>query len=168
MRPLPPELGARIEESVKHWLPGVDWRLLAAQLYQESRWEADAVSPVGARGIAQFMPLTWEQKAEQLGLQGGPENTHEAVWAAAAYMRDLWDAWSWPRPKMDRYLLAAASYNAGLGNILKAQRARGNPSLYYDIIVGLVGVTGHHATETQTYAKRILRWYSELVLQGVR
>jgi len=37
---------------------GVDWRLLASQGYQESKYRADAISYVGAGGIAQLMPAT--------------------------------------------------------------------------------------------------------------
>ena len=39
--------------------PGVTAPLLAAQLDAESGWNPNAVSPVGAQGLAQFMPGTW-------------------------------------------------------------------------------------------------------------
>src|SRR5262249_30525252 len=50
------------EESAAHI--GEDWRVLAAISYQESHWDAAAVSPTGVRGL---MMLT-EQTAEQLGV----------------------------------------------------------------------------------------------------
>lgn len=48
-------------------MPGVDWRLLKAQYYQESHLKPNAVSPVGAAGVAQFMPATWRQISRELG-----------------------------------------------------------------------------------------------------
>ncbi len=46
--------------------PGITAPLLAAQLDAESRWNPRAASPVGARGLAQFMPGTWDAE----GLDG--------------------------------------------------------------------------------------------------
>ncbi|WP_083515695.1 transglycosylase SLT domain-containing protein [Glutamicibacter mysorens] len=40
---------------------GLPIGIIAAQINQESGWGPKAVSPVGARGIAQFMPGTWEE-----------------------------------------------------------------------------------------------------------
>jgi len=49
---------ALIKTAQKKYLPGTDWRLLKAQLTQESDLNPRAVSPAGAQGIAQFMPNT--------------------------------------------------------------------------------------------------------------
>jgi len=48
--------------------PTLDWRIYKALLWQESRFNAQAVSPVGAQGIAQFMPATWAEWAPKAGM----------------------------------------------------------------------------------------------------
>jgi hypothetical protein len=58
-----------IESAVVRWWPDLPvWRLWAAQLYAESRCDPGAVSPVGARGIAQIMPATGRDLARRLGV----------------------------------------------------------------------------------------------------
>jgi membrane-bound lytic murein transglycosylase F len=49
-----PELREFFEEAAE--LSGLDWRLIAAVGYQESMWDADAVSPFGAQGLMMLMP----------------------------------------------------------------------------------------------------------------
>jgi hypothetical protein len=70
-------------------------------LFQESRFEASAVSHAGAQGIAQFMPAT----AARVGLDN-PFDPLEAIPAAARLLRDLLD-------RFGNLGLAAAAYNAG-------------------------------------------------------
>ncbi|HWK55363.1 MAG TPA: transglycosylase SLT domain-containing protein [Hyphomicrobiales bacterium] len=156
---------ALIQQACEQHLPGLDWRVLKAQLYAESRLIPRAASPAGAQGIAQFMPATWAEIAPQLGFgERTPWEPEAAIPCAAFYMARLWREWTAPRPVIDRYLLALASYNAGLGSVLKAQETRGNPALYADIIKGLPTVTGARATETITYVRRIMQFYAEQVL----
>jgi membrane-bound lytic murein transglycosylase F len=111
---------------------------------------------VGAAGVAQFMPATWREVCAQLGYgQVSPHVARYAIEAGAYYMARLHRAWSSPRPEHDRWDLARASYNAGLGNILKAQRRAGGALRYPAIIAALPDVTGHHSRETITYVERI-------------
>jgi soluble lytic murein transglycosylase-like protein len=56
----------------------------ARVIWQESRFNASAVSPKGAEGIAQFMPRT----ADWHGL-GNPFDPIEALRHAASYLREL-------------------------------------------------------------------------------
>jgi len=74
---------------------------LARVIWQESRFDAQAVSPKGAAGIAQFMPATasWHGLAD-------PFNPIEALRHSAAYLRKLLD-------RFGNLGLAAAAYNAG-------------------------------------------------------
>lgn len=150
------------------YLPGLDWQLLKAQCYQESLLRPDAVSPVGAQGLCQFMPGTWRQVSGQIDL---PPNASAfmpqlSIRAAAFYMASLRGQWSSPRPEWDRHSLALGSYNAGLGNLLKAQKVCGGPVLYRDIVSCLPDVTGHHSRETLTYVDRIWRWYGQMIGGG--
>jgi hypothetical protein len=77
----------------------------ARVIWQESRFNARAVSPKGARGIAQFMPQT----ADFRGL-ADPFDPIEALKHSAGYLRDL-------RAQFGNLGLAAAAYNAGPGRV---------------------------------------------------
>jgi len=97
--------------------PGITAPLLAAQLEAESGWNPRAVSPVGAQGLAQFMPATWASE----GLDGDgdgrrdPFNPADAIASQASFMCQLLAAvtadTSWTGDRLD---LALAAYNAGL------------------------------------------------------
>lgn len=147
------------------YLPAIDWRLFKAQLYQESRLNSKAISPVGAQGLGQIMPNTWSDISRQLKLDKHLVfDPRVNIQASAFYMAKMRNFWITPRPAADKHSLALASYNAGAGNILKAQKQCHHPRLYQPIIKCLPQVTGHHAKETTTYVKRIWRyWISMLV-----
>lgn len=130
-------------------------------MFQESRLDPDAVSPVGAAGLAQFMPATWAMmvKEMRLDLKASPHTARLAIPAGAAYMAKLRRQWSSPRPQADRHKLAQASYNAGLGNLLTAQKLCGMRNLYLDIARCLPRVTGRHSEETTDYVRKIWHWW---------
>src|SRR3972149_148459 len=91
-----------ISQAAERYLPGVDWRLLKAQYDQESRLNPEAVSPVGAAGIAQFMPGTWAEVSRQIGAgQISPHMAEPAIEAGAYYMAQLRKSWSAPRAAAD-------------------------------------------------------------------
>ena len=158
---------SRFDESIKisaeQYLPDWDWRLYRALLMAESGLDPEARSRAGARGIAQFMPRTWLEVTDALGVRGEPEAPGLAIPAGAYYLARQWDIWTAPRPVQDRICLAMASYNAGAGSLLRAQRVVGGKNLYSEIIQGLPDVTGHHARETITYVQRIWRYYVEML-----
>lgn len=147
---------------------GTDWRLLKSQCAQESLLNPLAVSPVGAKGLCQFLDGTWNDVAGELGF------SKEAVWlpevsirAAGFYMGKLHRMWSAPRPAMDRYMIAAGSYNAGAQHLIDAQRLCGGGNLYKEIIPCLPQVTGRHANETIGYVRRIMTyWYPRFIFGG--
>lgn len=157
-----------IKESAEKYIPGYDWRLLKAQLHCESAMKPDAVSRVGARGIAQFMPATWKEVCTHMGYPKGdadPENPHYAIPAAAYYMGSILKKWNTERAPMDRYALALASYNAGFGNLVKAQRVADGVSRYAPIVSQLPIITGKsNAKETTDYVKRVLYVFNDLIM----
>jgi len=143
-----------------YWSDFPHWKAWKAQLYQESRLDPAAVSPVGARGLAQFMPGTWDQMLRELKWgRVSPHMVRAAIHAGAYYDRQLRNQWSSPRPVEDRHWLAVASYNAGLGNLLEAQRKCGMKALYDEIIACLPQVTRRYADETIQYVKQIKKWW---------
>ena len=132
---------------------------LKAQLFAESRLDPNAVSHADAHGIGQFLPSTWAEEERLLGVKGNIYDAHYGIIFAAHYTERLARQWSYNRPELCRLELMAASYNAGLGNVLKAQRkADGAPC--WDRIGGqMVNVTGRHSKETLGYVARIKRWF---------
>lgn len=151
-----------------YWSSYPDWLSWKAQLYQESRLRTDAVSPAGARGLAQFMPGTWRDVTRQLGLPKGvmPNDAKYAIEAGAYYMAKLRGQWKAKRPAIERERLTQASYNAGIGNIVAAQRLCGNPSGYAETVACLPGVTGPRAAETLGYVKMIALWRARMAAEG--
>lgn len=93
-----------------------DWRLLAAQCYQESTFDPRAHSWAGACGLMQIMPST----ADHLGLSRSniydPENN---IAAAAKYIRELSSHFS-DVPATERVYFVLASYNGGSYHIRDA------------------------------------------------
>lgn len=157
-----------IEKAAKRWWPDLPWKLWKAQLYQESKLDPKAVSPVGARGLAQFMPGTWNDMIRQMNLESGasPHDPDAAIEAGAFYMAKLRNTWRRDRDAFQRNDLAAASYNAGTGNILKAQTGCKDARLWPDIAPCLIEVTGEQFShETRTYVSRIATWWKQMELE---
>lgn len=155
------------KDAAIHLPVGTDWRLLKAQCYQESRLNPFARSPVGAMGVCQFMPGTWSdiQKRDAKRFDN-PWSAEQSILAAAIYMKQLNRFWSSPRPTEDRYKLALASYNAGAGHLVKAQKIAHGSVYYEPIIEQLHMVTGHHSEETTNYVELIYhRWYPMLRIE---
>src|SRR5215218_2666880 len=96
---VPARFAPAISRAAQRW--SVAGTLLAAQLYQESRFNPFARSPAGAQGIAQFMPGT----ARAYGLDD-PFDATRAIGAQAHLMRDL-------LRQFGSVPLALAAYNAG-------------------------------------------------------
>jgi soluble lytic murein transglycosylase-like protein len=126
----------------------------AAQLYQESLCDPSAISPAGAAGLAQFVPSTWAEAQAHFGIRASPHDDIAIEWGAW-YMARMMAVWSASRPQVRRWELALASYNAGAGNIIRAQSECDGARDWDDILPCLPDVTGHHARETTQYVVRI-------------
>jgi membrane-bound lytic murein transglycosylase F len=111
---------------------GEDWRLLAAIGYQESRWDAAAVSPTGVRGL---MMLT-ETTAQQLGVADRTD-PHQSIRGGAQYFASVRQKIPARVPEPDRTWLALAAYNVGFGHLedarVLAQSAGRNPDSWQDV-----------------------------------
>lgn len=141
---VPEELRPVIVKAAKR-CDAVPVEILAAQIAAESGWDPTAVSPAGARGIAQFMPAVWEQYGIDADEDGSADvwNPIDAIHSAAALncinRRLVRDA------SGNRLKNTLAAYNAGFGSVLK-----------YDGIPPF--------PETETYVARILEYAETIVL----
>jgi membrane-bound lytic murein transglycosylase F len=96
----------------------MDWRLLAAVAFKESRFDSTAVSSQGAGGLMQMMPGT----AEALGVDA-KDGVSGQVRGASRYLAELDTIWRGSVPAEDQRLkFVLASYNAGPGHIKDAQK----------------------------------------------
>ena len=97
---------------------GWDWRLVAALIYQESRFNPSVTSPRGAYGLMQVMPST--------GLHFGYDVTRSVennIRAGISYIRMLDRLFSqWVTDPDERVKFILASYNAGHGHVIDAIR----------------------------------------------
>lgn len=96
---------------------GLSASVIGAQLHAESGWDPKAESAVGAQGIAQFMPATWEQ----FGEGGDPFDPKDAIAAQGRYLKYLADFMKEGAGGDDELLvrLVMAGYNAGEGAVKK-------------------------------------------------
>jgi membrane-bound lytic murein transglycosylase F len=111
-----------------------DWRLMAAQCYQESTFDPRAVSFAGAKGLMQIMPGT----ADHLGLSRDKLYDPESnIRAAAKYIAELQQKFSDIRDHYERTNFVLASYNGGAHHIRDAmalaQRDGRNPHRWADV-----------------------------------
>jgi membrane-bound lytic murein transglycosylase F len=132
---------------------GLNWRMLAALGYQESRWRPAAVSPKGAQGVMMLMPQT----ATKMGVKNvfSPDENILAGSRYLAYMKER-------IPKRirdpDRTLLAMAAYNMGIGHLEDAriitQMRKKNPDSWADVRANLPRLSD------PAWHKRVKRGYA--------
>ncbi|MGM0412089.1 MAG: membrane-bound lytic murein transglycosylase MltF [Pseudomonadota bacterium] len=109
----------------------LDWRLLAATGYQESHWQAGAISPTGVRGV---MMLT-QPTAQFVGVSRRTDPA-QSIHGGARYLRVIKDRLS-DIPEPDRTWLTLAAYNIGHGHLQDAraitERQGGDPDAWVDV-----------------------------------
>ncbi|CAB1074724.1 Soluble lytic murein transglycosylase (EC [Olavius algarvensis Delta 1 endosymbiont] len=153
---------------------GFDWHLIAAQIYQESRFNPRAKSRAGARGMMQILPRT----ARSLGVKDS-YNAVENINAGVRYLKRLYDNYS-SIAGSDRMMLALAAYNAGRGHVEDARRLAAQKGLdpnSWDSLkktLPLLRFRKYYkkskhgycrGTEPVNYAKRIMTFYKVLKQQ---
>jgi membrane-bound lytic murein transglycosylase F len=111
---------------------GIDWRLLAAIGYQESKWDPKAESGDGAQGV---MMLT-QETAQEMGCTDRT-NPQQSILAGAKYFAEVLEKIPARIAEPDRTWLAVASYNVGYGHLEDARvlaQTRGkNPDSWQDV-----------------------------------
>lgn len=147
----------------------VDWLLMAAQGYQESRLDQKVKSSVGAIGVMQVMPATGkDMKVGDIG-QIEP-NIHAGV----KYTRFMIDEYykDEPMDDLNKVLFAFASYNAGPNRIRglrqQAQKRGLNPNVWFDNVERIAAEK--IGRETVQYVSNIYKYYIayNLALEQIR
>lgn len=139
---------------------GFDWQYFKAQGLAESDLIPTARSRVGARGIMQLMPGTYEMirknRSEKMGAIDDPE------WNIAAgilHDRGLWHRWDDTESTEDRLRFMFGSYNAGEGPIIRARKLAKAQQLndqYWKSIESIAPkVDRWRYTETLPYVRKI-------------
>ena len=136
----------------------MDYLLMAAQGFQESRLNQDAKSPVGAIGIMQLMPATGkDMKVSDI------HETEANIHAGVKYIRFMVDQYFAKEPMDDRnkVLFAFASYNAGIGRIQGFRRIAAERGLNPNVWFGNVEMIAAEkiGMETVTYVANIYKYY---------
>ena len=123
----------------KHYFgPAFNWRHFKAQAIAESRLRKNAVSRAGAVGLMQIMPDTYKEvRKRHRYIIGSKRDPQWNIAAGISYNRSLWNIFTAERPFQDRLDFMFGAYNAGKGNIIRAQkRAKHsglNPNLWRSI-----------------------------------
>ena len=94
-----------------------DWRLVASQVYQESKFDPRVSSWAKASGLMQLMPNT----AKELGVtnRSDPE---QSIKGGTKYLKRIWKNFEHIPDSIQRTKFAMASYNCGMGHVFDAQR----------------------------------------------
>jgi membrane-bound lytic murein transglycosylase F len=95
---------------------GLDWKLIAAQAYQESHWNPRARSFTGVRGL---MMLT-KKTARDMGVKNRLDPA-QSIFGGTQYLAGLYDRIGDQVPEPDRMFMALAAYNVGWGHLEDAR-----------------------------------------------
>ena len=151
-----------LREAHSQWGLAAPVAALAAQVHQESAWNPQAVSRVGARGLAQFMPATarwWCERGRVAAADCLPHNPTWALRAMVGYDQYLFNRVPGTFSDYDRLWLALRGYNGGEGHWKAEARAAGhlNPTReQIDAACGSARRASVHCRENLGYPRRIL------------
>ncbi|HCE8955949.1 TPA: lytic transglycosylase F [Raoultella ornithinolytica] len=136
----------------------VDWLLMAAQGYQESRLNQSVRSHVGAIGVMQVMPRTGKELKV-----GDISKLDPNIHAGVKYMRWMIDHYYGDEPmtRLDKALFSFASYNAGPARIARLRTETSKRGFNPDIWFGNVEYLAAEkiGSETVTYVSNIYKYY---------
>ena len=144
----------------------MDWMLMAAQGYQESRLDQNAKSHVGAIGVMQLMPATGKElKVGDISL------VEPNINAGVKFVRTMIDRnfANEPMDDLNKMLFAFAAYNAGPGRVRSLRREAATRGLDANVWFNNVErIAGERiGRETVTYVSNIYKYYvTYLLIQG--
>lgn len=165
-----------IKEARMYWGPNANVALFAAQFHQESMWNNNAKSYVGAKGLGQFMPATAREvhgRYKDLGALP----IYSPLWSVKAlflYDRQLYNAIkplrrTKPLHPCTHYAMMLSSYNGGLGWLNRDRRltiARGdNPDIWWGNVEKHSNRAGWAIRENRDYPVRIMLRHTQVYLQ---
>ncbi|WP_081299636.1 transglycosylase SLT domain-containing protein [Gilliamella sp. wkB112] len=141
--------------------------LFAAQIHQESRWKVNAKSPVGAQGLAQFMPATADWISGAYPKTLGSNEPYNPSWALRALVQ--YDYWLYQRVNeaasdCDHWGFVLSAYNGGLGWVnrdrQRAKRDYQDATHYWGVVENINGGRKSiNFKENRDYPIRIIyRW----------
>lgn len=130
----------------------VEWALVHALVRQESRYDPEAVSSAGARGLMQLMPATAKEVASKAGI------SHNTKWLTSKPAHNVELGTRYLRQLLNRYngnyAMALAAYNAGPGRVDRWVKEIGDPrSPDVDLINWIEMIPIY---ETRNYVQRVL------------
>ncbi len=135
--------------SKRYFGPHFEWRWFKSQGIAESNLDEDAASPVGAKGVMQIMPDTFDEIQQQNPTYLALDEPRWNIAAGIYYDRQLYRKWRKPLPSEERLFLAFSSYNAGYGRVLKAVKRTHKKDYTW------VEVKKYLPPETRGYVSRI-------------
>lgn len=146
------ETGYPVLDSIRGNRP--EKALTHAIIRQESQFDTEARSPVGALGLMQLMPATAKQVAGQIGQRYSQAKLTEDptfnVALGSRYLAGLIDNYN------GSYVLAIAAYNGGPGNVSKWVRDIGDPRAMDDVDMIVDWIEMIPFKETRNYVHRVL------------
>jgi len=143
--------------SKRYFGAGFDWHYFKAQGMAESGLDPNATSYVGARGIMQLMPSTYQGIASKRPEFGAINDPQWNIAAGIMHDRYLWKLWTTSISEPERPAFMFGSYNAGEGTIMRAQ----------SVAKGAVGSAEQWAHIEQV-APTVPRWRYRETLEYVR
>ncbi len=133
---------------------GLDWLLVSAVMYQESRFNPEAESWAGAYGLMQIMP----ESADMFGIYDYHEPANN-IEVGARFLKWLDDNFSEDIPDPnERLKFVLASYNVGLGHVKDAQRLAEKYDKIPIVWTDNVDYFILHKSSTQFYKDPVVRW----------
>ena len=151
----------------KRWFgANFDWRFFKAQGMAESELNPTARSVVGARGIMQLMPSTFQAIATKRAEFRSIDDPEWNIAAGIMHDRWLWTVWQKRVPDDERHRFMFGSYNAGEGPILRAclaaRTARLSDAQWHSIEQVAPKVEKWRYRETLGYVRKIDGNYERL------
>lgn len=131
-----------------------DWKLLAAQAYQESAFDCNAVSYMGALGLMQLMPRTAQSMGVSISQAFDPESN---LRGASKYIVTLQQHYSSISDPSERTKFVLAAYNGGMGHIDDARALAKKYNRNPDVWSGNVDQFVLHLSESRYYNDPVVK-----------